>query len=84
MIGMVVNHLLVKMDWSDHLQKNSNDLYLSPDVIYFQTKRNDELGYMEVNLLLNILNKGSSTRPIDKIMSLSTIHDPFLNNYFTK
>ena len=52
LIGIVVNHLLVKKNWSDHVQKNSNSLAPRPAIRYFQIKHNDEVGYMGMNILL--------------------------------
>ena len=65
MIGMVGNHLLVKMNWSYHVQKNSNARDLRTAVSYFQMKRNNVISYMGMNLLLNIINKASATRSLD-------------------
>ena len=42
MIGMVGNHLLVKMKWSNHVHKDSNALASRLAVSYFQTKHNGE------------------------------------------
>ena len=42
-IDMVGNHLLMEMKLSNHVQKNSNVLYLKPAIIYFQMKRDDKL-----------------------------------------
>ena len=58
-IGMVGNQLLVKMNWSDHVQKNSISCAPWPAVGYFQTKRDNVLSYMGMNLLLKSINKVS-------------------------
>ena len=84
MIGVVGNHLLLKMNWSDHVQRNINALAPRPDVIYFQTKQDDELSYMRMKILLNSINKGSVIRSIDQILPPSTIHYHSLNSYFTQ
>ena len=42
-IGIVVNNLFRNMNWSDHVQKNSNDLAPGLAVSYFQTKCDDKL-----------------------------------------
>ena len=44
MIGMLGNHLLVKINWSDHVQKTSNSPNPNPYVSYFQIKLDDKLG----------------------------------------
>ena len=75
---MVGNHLLVKMKWSDHVQKNSNDLDLRLAVSYFQTKRDNVIIYMGMNLLLNKINKDSEIHTIIQILSPSTMHNQFL------
>ena len=59
MISIVGNQLLKKMEWSDNVQRNINTLVLRPAVIYFQTERSKLIIYMEINLLLNSINKGS-------------------------
>ena len=58
-IGMAGNHLLVKMNWSDQLEKNNNSLSPRQVVSYFQKKCDDKLDYMGMNLLLDSINKGS-------------------------
>ena len=45
MIGMVGNHLLVKIKWSDNVQKNRNALALKPAISDFQKKCDDEVGF---------------------------------------
>ena len=47
MIGVVSNHLLVKMNRSDYVQKNSNSLALKSSFNQFQMKRDDEVGLCE-------------------------------------
>ena len=42
-IDILGNHLLVKMNWSDHVQKTSNAPAPKPDVSCFQTKLDDKL-----------------------------------------
>ena len=85
MIGMVGNHLLAKMNLSEHLQKNINSLVSGTAVIYFQTKRNDRLGLYGNEPSPQIrINKGSKIRRIDQILLPSTIHNNFLNSYFTQ
>ena len=85
MIAMIGNHLLVKANWSDHVQKNSNPLAPKPDVSYFQMKRDDELGLCGNDPSTQIrINKVSEIDPIDQILLPSTIHNHFLNSYFTQ
>ena len=81
---MVGNHLLEKMNLSYLMVNNSNDLSPRPAVSYFQTKRDDEVGYMGMKLLLKSINKGSEICSIDQILSPSTIHDHSLSSYFTQ
>ena len=52
MIGTVGNHLLMKMNGLNHVQKNSNTLSLRHAVSYFQMKQEEKKAYMEMNLLL--------------------------------
>ena len=59
MIGMVGNHLLVNMSWSDHVLNNSNTRAPSLTDSYLQTKYNNAISYTGINLLLNSINKGS-------------------------
>ena len=68
MIGMVRKHLLDNMNWSDHVLKNSDNLFPRPAVNYFQTERDVRVGYMEMNLLLNSINKGSATCTMDQTL----------------
>ena len=84
MIGMAGNHLLDNMNWSDLVLKNSNELSPRPAASYFQTKHDDKVGYMGMNILLKSINKGSATCNIYQILAPSKIHNPFLNSYFTQ
>ena len=67
MIGMLDNHLLAKMNWSDHVLKNSNACSPRPAGGYFHTKRDNVISYMVMNLLLNSINKVPAISPIDKM-----------------
>ena len=78
MIGMLGNHLLVKIKLSYHVQKNSNALTPRPVVSYFQTKRDYVISYMGIELFLNSIIKCLSICPIDYILPPSTIHNHFL------
>ena len=78
MIGVVGNHLLVKMNWSDHGQNNSNARATRPAVGYFQRKYDNVISYIGMNLILNSIKKGAAIRPIDQILSPPTIHDHLL------
>ena len=91
MIGMVGNHLLVKIYWSDHVLKKSNSCDLRPAVGYFQTKRNHLISYMGMKLLLNSINKGSEICPIYQMtvtnnntrsFSQQLLHTIFKNQMF--
>ena len=85
MIGMVGNHLLANMNWSDHVQKNSNAPAPRSAVIYFQKKCDDELGLYENEPYPQIrINKGSAIRPIGQILLPSTINYHLLISYFTQ
>ena len=84
MIGMVGNHLLEMVNWLDHANKNINALAPRPAVSYFQKKRDDEVVYTGMEIILNSINKDSSILTIDQILSPSTIRGHFLNSYFTQ
>ena len=81
---MVGNHLLEKRNISNLVLNNSNSRTPRLAVSYFQTKRENVIGYMGMNFLLNSINKGLEIRSIDKILSLSNIHGHFLISYFTQ
>ena len=84
MIGMIDDHLLVKMNWSYHVQKNSNVPAPRPYVNCFKKKCDDKVGLYgnEPSPQISI-NKGSSIHTIDQILSPSTINNHFLDSYFT-
>ena len=80
-VGMVRNQLLEKINLSAPVLKNSNVLAPRPSASYFKTEWYDKVGWIGMILPLNSSNKGSSTCPIYRILSSSTIHHPFLNSY---
>ena len=60
MIVMVGNYLLINMNWSYQVQKNSNAPTPRPDVSYLQTKFDNKIGCMGMNLLLKSQQKFSN------------------------
>ena len=84
MICMAGNHLLENTNLSDPVLKNINALAPRPSISYFWNKRDDKIGYMVMNLLINSIKKGAGIFLIYQILSSSTINDHFLNSYFTQ
>ena len=64
---------------------NRNAHVPKPAVNYFQMKRKDEVGFCGEKTYPKIsINKCSEIGPIDQIMLHSTIHNQFLNSYFSQ
>ena len=73
------------MNLSYHAQLNSNAPALNLAVNYFQKKRDNEVGSCGKSSSPQIrISKGSEIDPINQILLLSTLHDHFVNSYFTQ